>query len=57
MGFLTQIKCKEVRIDRETTSGMNIGAKLSRRAVMKEKGLGWVSSTEKTDTKGDLTGV
>jgi len=39
MGFLTQLKLKMVGIDREMMSGVSVGAKLSRRAVMKEHGL------------------
>jgi len=51
-GFLTQLKSKKVRINRETTSRMDVGAKLSMRAVMKEQRLRWVSSTEKKFTTG-----
>jgi len=40
--FLTQLKSKMVRIDRETMSRVNVGAKLSRRAVVKEQRLRWV---------------
>jgi len=41
-GLSDLTKRKEVGINRETTSIMNIREKLSRRAVMKEKGLGQV---------------
>jgi len=39
-----------VRIDVETTMGVTMRAKLSKRAVMKEQGLRSVSPTEKTVT-------
>jgi len=39
MGFLIQLKSKKVEINREMTSRMTIGEKLSRRAVMKEERL------------------
>ena len=42
MCFLTRLKCKKVRIDREKTSQMSIRRRLSERAVVKEKKLGWV---------------
>ena len=54
MGFLTQLKCKKVGINRETTSRVTIRTKLSRRAVIKEERLGRVSSAEKTNTKKRL---
>jgi len=38
-GFLTQLKCKKVRINREKTSQMSIRRRLSERAVMKENKL------------------
>ena len=40
--FPTQLKSKMVRIDRETTLGVTVGAKLPRRAVVKEQQLGQV---------------
>jgi len=39
-GFLTQLKRKLVRINREKTSRVTIRENLSKRAVMKEQGLG-----------------
>jgi len=42
MGFPTQLKCNKVRIDKEKTSRMIIRGKLSKRAVVKEDGLGRV---------------
>jgi len=38
-GFLTRLKCKKVRIDKEKMLRMIIREKLSKRAVMKENGL------------------
>jgi len=42
MGFLTQLKCKKVRINWEMMSRMTIKGTLSRRAVVKEERLRWV---------------
>ena len=41
-GFQTQLKCKAVRIDAEMMSRVTIGERLSKRAVVKEKGIRWV---------------
>jgi len=40
MGFLTQLKSKQVEISKEKVSQIIIKGKLSERAVMKENGLG-----------------
>src|SRR5882724_2307344 len=47
MGFLTQLKCKKVGIDKEKTSRVIVREKLSKRAVVKEDGLGWVYLQER----------
>jgi len=39
-GFPTRLKCNKVRIDKEKTSRMIVRKKLSKRAVVKEDGLG-----------------
>ena len=40
MGFPTQLKSKKVDISKEKTSQMIVKEKLSKRAVVKENGLG-----------------
>jgi len=47
MGFPTQLKCNKVRIDKEKTLRMIIREKLSKRAVVKEDGLGRVYLQER----------
>ena len=47
MGFLTQLKCNKVGIDKEKTSRMIVRGKLSERAVVKEDGLGRVYLQER----------
>jgi len=46
-GFPTRLKCKKVRIDKEKTSRVIVREKLSKRAVVKEDGLGWVYLQER----------
>src|SRR5882724_5697820 len=46
-GFPTQLKCKKVGIDKEKTSRVIVREKLSKRAVVKEDGLGQVYLQER----------
>src|SRR5882724_12643568 len=46
-GFPTRLKCKKVGIDKEKMSRMIVREKLSKRAVVKEDGLGWVYLQER----------
>jgi len=46
-GFLTRLKCKKVGIDKEKTSRVIVREKLSKRAVVKEDGLGRVYLQER----------
>src|SRR5882724_9298897 len=46
-GFLNRLKCKKVGIDKEKTSRVIVREKLSKRAVVKEVGLGWVYLQER----------
>jgi len=47
MSFPTRLKCNKVRIDKEKTSRVIVREKLSKRAVVKEDGLGWVYLQER----------
>ena len=47
MGFPARIKCNKVRIDKEKTLRMIVREKLSKRAVMKDDGLGRVYLQER----------
>jgi len=47
MGFPTRLKCNKVGIDKEKMSRMIIRGKRSKRAVMKEDGLGRVYLQER----------
>jgi len=47
MGFPTRLKCNKVRINKEKTSRMIVREKLSKRAVVKEDGLGQVYLQER----------
>jgi len=42
MDFPFQLKCKMVEINVDMMSRVTVRERLSKRAVMKEKGLGWV---------------
>ena len=46
-GFPTRLKCNKVGIDKEKTLRVIVREKLSKRAVVKEDGLGWVYLQER----------
>jgi len=51
MGFPTRLKCKKFRINKEKMSRVIVREKLSKRAVVKEDGLGRVYLQERRLTQ------